>query len=175
MAWAVCRNWEWLGLWHGRKFLNARNYYLPPSPIFLSPLRARGNLMALWKAEAASNFLTFTLLLLPRLKTSLCLTVTGEVSTMRGPLSQHSTAAPRPRHNIPFIHAERCLRKMLSLCPLIKYCMLTGEKRRTFFWLASALTFQLRVYLCSHSQSVLFVTCWQYSQQRGGILNDSLK
>lgn len=94
---------------------------------------------------------------------------------MRGPLSQHSTAAPRPRHNIPFIHAERCLRKMLSLCPLIKYCMLTGEKRRTFFWLASALTFQLRVYLCSHSQSVLFVTCWQYSQQRGGILNDSLK
>ena len=35
--------------------------------------------------EPASSFKLFTLLLLSRLKTSLCLTVTGEVSTRRGP------------------------------------------------------------------------------------------
>lgn len=38
---------EWLGLWHGRKFLSARN--IPPSPTFL--FTAAENWMAEWKAD----------------------------------------------------------------------------------------------------------------------------
>lgn len=71
--------------------LNARNYCLPPSPIFFFCLLFQLTRTS-WLCERqilgiepASSFKRFTLSLPSRLKTSLCLTVTGEVSTRRGP------------------------------------------------------------------------------------------
>lgn len=174
------RSWEWVGLWHGRKFLNARNYCLPPlSPIFLCSHSCRalqGSVKGGFWTWTGHQDSTFTPLPLSRPKTFICLPVTREVSSRTGPVRQCSASAPAfgPRHNFPFIHEERYGWKLLSLSPLIMYCM-TAEITFFSFQLVSALSFQLRIHLCSHSQSEPLVTCWQYSQHRGGILNDSLK
>lgn len=134
------------GLACGRKFLLARAQLLPPSfPHFSlsshSWRELHGSLKSRFWKWTSQQVSTLTLLLLPRLKTSFCLTVTREVSTTRGPPGHHSISAPAfgPRHNFPFIHAETYLRNLLSLSLLITYYTLTVEIKIQFlsagFWL----------------------------------------
>lgn len=177
--WPVSMYKEGLSSWHGRT--HYCNY--PPSPssfprFLLSPLTAEEKFMALWKA----GFWEWTSLFLPCctsvwLKTeeiTLVWLLLREVSrTRRRPQGQHKPAFSSMSATVQLpIHTCGALHEQLSLSTLITWCVLTVGARITFFSAVFCCNFPAGDILML---SVSFVTCWQYAEHRGGILNDSLK